>query len=807
MKTLKFLVISVALLLVSFSSFARPDDGHIKGKVFDKLNNKPVEFVAVILSSLPDSTMKSSLVTDSTGVYSFNAPAGEYFISIQMVGYKPVKTSKITLLSKQQKELPPIKLENYEIKGVMVTTKPPLIEQKADRLVMNVDGSINTAGESAYDLLKKAPGVYLDKDDNVILRGKEGVMVTINDRPTHLSAKDLANYLKGMQSSEIGKVEIITNPPSRYDASGNSGIINIVTKKNLKPGINGSVYAGIKESERFGANAGANFNARYGKVNVYGSYNPGTYTGKWHNDMTRYMSDGRFVQDINGGWRFNDGFGSFKIGADYDINDKNMIGFMVRRSANTEKDNLSSNTSIYDTSNVLDSVLFAKNKTNYTYDNTSYNVNYKSKLDTLGKELSFDLDYAKFNNNSTIYNDNYYYNTDGSEKRLPFFLKGRTPSDITVQSAKVDYVNPFLKYFRLETGAKYSKAETNNDLDYQYLRSNSWIDDLSRSNEFDYTEEVLAGYVSFSYEKNNTSIKAGVRTENTNSKGNSITMNKVVKRSYLDWFPTFFAQQKLSKNHTLGFSYNRRIDRPNYQDLNPFVFYVDQYTYQSGNPFLTPQYTNSFSLTHSYKNSLITTFSYSRTTDVMTDVLLLDDKTKIAEQTKQNYNNLNDISLNVNYNYSPVSWFRTNNNLTAFQKRYERNVGSQTHKQTSLTLNSVNSFTLPADYSIEVSGFYESKMLYGVFEVQPQYFVDLGVQKNFMNKKATVKLSVRDIFKTLDSKVRAKYDNVDLINHNTWSSQAIALNFSYRFGSDKVKPSRQHSTGIDDEQGRVGKGR
>jgi hypothetical protein len=807
MKTLKFFFVSSALLLASFSTFAGSTDGHIKGKVFDKTSGKPIEFVAVILSSLPDSAVKSTLVTDSTGNYVFNVPAGDYFVSTQMVGYKVAKTPKVSVVAKQEKIVAPIALENFEIKEVTVTAKRSFIEQKADRTVMNIDGSVSAAGESAYELLKKAPGVYLDKDDNIILRGKDGVMVMINDKPTHLSAKDLANYLKGVQSGEIEKVEIITNPPARYDAAGNSGIINIKTKKNLKPGMNGSVYVGGKQGNKTTVYGGGNINVRYGNLNVYGNYNPGSYAGNWTNDLDRKVTDVRFYQNVGGDWRFN--ANSLNAGADYDINKQNTIGFMVRGYGNSEKDHTFSNMNVYNAgSSVIDSILQSTNNMKYKYNNMSYNVNFKSKLDTLGKELNIDLDYAGFNNSSKTYNDNYYYNANGSVKRDPFYLYGETPSNITVQSTKVDYVNPFRKYFRLETGAKYSKASTNNDLNYQVMQSGNWVYDPTRSNEFDYNEDVLAGYASFSYDKDKTSLKFGLRAENTWSKGNSVTMNKVVKRSYLDWFPTFFAQEKLSENHSLGFSYNRRIDRPNYEDLNPFVYYIDQYTYMEGNPFLNPQYTNTFSLTHSYKNALITSLSYSRTTDVMTEIIVQDDVTKVGKQTKENLNNLNNISLNINYNYSPVNWFKTNNNLNAFYNGYERTVssGNETQKQTSFRFNTVNTFTLPADYSIEVSGFYQSPMLYGMFKIQKMYSVDLGLQKNLWNNKATLKLSVRDIFKTMQNRADLVYDNVDLHTKNSWDSRVVSLNFSYRFGAD-IKPSRQRSTGIDDEQGRVGKGR
>ncbi|MDP4207454.1 MAG: outer membrane beta-barrel family protein [Bacteroidota bacterium] len=807
MKPLKsFLVLSL-LISTTLTSLAGSGNGLIRGKVYDKSSGKPVEFASVILLSLPDSAVKKTLVTDSTGIYAFNVPAGDYFISTQLVGYKPVKTNKINLSGRQEKELAPIFLENFELKEVTVTAKKPFIEQKADRTVMNVGENISSVGESAYELLKKAPGVYLDKDDNIILRGKDGVTVMINDKPTHLSAKDLANYLKGMQSAEIDKVEIITNPPARYDAAGNSGIINIRTKINLKPGLTGSVYSGVNQGKKTGVYGGGNLNFRYGKLNIFGNYNPGSYAGQWHNDLDRTLPGNRFYQNVDGDWRFN--ANSFNAGVDYDINKQNTVGILIRGYGNTEKNNMYNNLFIYSNSSAADSTVRSISNSDFSYNNMSYNLNFKSKLDTLGKELNVDMDYARFNNRSTLYNYNYYYLPDGTEKRAPLVLQGKTPSKITVHSAKVDYVNPFLKYFRLETGAKYSRAETDNNLNYQNLQNGNWVYDPSRSNEFDYKEDVLAGYISFSYDKNKISLKAGLRAENTWSQGNSITMNRMVKRSYLDLFPTFFVQDKLSDSHSLGFSYSRRIDRPNYQDLNPFMYFIDQYTYMVGNPFLNPQYTHTFSLTHSYKNALTSSLSYSHTSDVMTEIIKQDDVSKVVYQTKQNINSFNNFSLNINYNLNPVKWFSTNNNFTAFYNRYEGEIttGNQTKKQTSCRFNTMNKFSLPAHFSYEISGFYQSKMLYGMFRISHMYSIDMGLEKNLWDNKASLKLSVRDVFKMMKNFARAQYDNVNLTSSNSWDSRVVTLNFSYRFGKSNLKPSRQRSTGIDDEQGRVGKGR
>ena len=795
-------------LLCSVATGYAKNEGKIKGRLLDKTNHSPVAYAAVIVRTLPDSTVKFTALTDTLGTFSFElVPEGDYIVSTQMVGYKPAKTERIAVKQKEVHELGEISLENFELKTVVVNGKRPFIEQKADRTVLNVDGSINSVGESAYEIVKKAPGVYVDKDDKISLRGKQGVLVMINDKPTHLSEADLANYLKGLQGSEIEKIEIIVNPPARYDAAGNSGIINIKTKKNLKPGFNGSVNAGITQGKKTGGDGGLNLNMRKGRLNVFGNYNPGSYAGthsieldRWinYNNQTNY-----FAQKNDNSWRYN--ANSFGTGADFDITNNQTIGVLVRGYSNNMENDQQGNLYMFGNHTTADSILRAENGNDGKYKNMSYNVNYKIKIDTLGKELNIDVDYGTFTNRTDGYNNSLYFNANGTKSRESSLLKSKSPSDITIQSAKGDYVQPLTKELRLETGAKVSLVETDNNLSYQSYIATQWQNDPKRSNQFIYNENVMAGYASVSFDKNKTSVKAGLRAEQTWSEGNSVTLKRDDKRNYLDWVPTFFVQQKLTENHSLGFTYNRRIDRPSYEDLNPFCYYLDEYTYAEGNPYLKPQYTNSFSLNHVWKNAVITTLSYSRTNDVAVQFITQNDSTSITKQTNENLNNLNNFSLNVSLNFNPASWFRTNNNFTGFYNKYERKAiaGNMSKEQASFNINSINTFTLPKNFSVELSGFYNSKTVYGMFEIANQYSIDLGIQKNFANNKATIKLSARDILGTMKAKAVAKYDNINLISRNTWDSQKVSLSFSYRFGQDDLKPSRQRSTGLDEQRSRI----
>ena len=801
----------LGILMITLSSFATAGKYTIKGRVIDFDTKKPVEFASVVLISLPDSTIKSSALTDSKGDYSFkNIAEGTYVVKAQIVGYTPNLSDKFR--SAPSTNVADIAIKTSAvIKEVTVTGKKPYIEKKADRTVLNIENSATASAESAYEVLKKAPNINIDKDDNININGKQGVTVMINDRPTQLSGTDLANYLKGLQGSEIEKVEIINNPPSRYDAAGNTGIINIRTKRNFKPGFNGSINGGITYNGQVGGSGGINLNLRSGKTNVYASYNPGTYPGDNDIELKRkifYNNQSWLLDQKNRiEWRYN--ANSFKTGVDYDINKKNTIGIMVSGYANSMDNSTSGTTNFLSNKPTADSSIYSNNPTDGTFRNMSYNLNYKSILDTTGKELNVDVDYARFDNNSDARNETFYYDVTGIALRAPKLLKSESPSDITIKSAKADYVHPFNKIFRLEAGAKVSAVETDNNLKYYIIQNSSETFDPSRSNHFVYKEDIAAGYLSLSYDKNSTSIKGGLRVEHTSSNGNSITMNKVVDRSYVDFFPTFFVQQKINENNTIGLSYNRRIDRPRYRDLNPFRFYLDEYTFMEGNPFLDPQYTNNISVNHSWKNMIFTEFTYTNTQDVMVQIVEQNDETKVGKQTMKNLESLNSFSLTNSINVSPTQWWRSNNNITAYYNSYKKADSNldQTNSKLSVNISSSNSFILPKKYTLELMAFYQSPLAYGMFQIEDMYSINLGIQKSFMDGKARVKVSFDDIFNTMRNKASANYDNIHVWSHTKWSSQRIGINFSYRFGKTNMKPSRQRRSGLEDESNRVGSGR
>ena len=814
----KFILL-IGLFTAATSALAGVNKGSITGKVIDKLSNQPIPFVSVTLGLLPDTTIKKSVQTDDKGNYKFDqVPDGRYVVSAYMVGYGR-KHSKPLACKQNSVKVETLTMENTVIQEVTVNGKRPEIEQKADRTVLNVENSTTAAAENALEVLRKAPGVNIDKDDKISLKGKEGVMVTINDKPTYLSGQELASYLKTLNGTEIEKVELITTPPSRYEAEGNTGIINIKIKKNNKIGVNGSANAGITITHKVSGNAGVSLNMRKGKLNTFGS----VYGRNGHTKNSIYIErrmkgdTSLIVQDSKSYYSYQNY--SFRVGADYEPNHRHTFGVLARGSFFTDASSLSTRTNLMLKDGSLGKYLKSTTDKDEDNPNITLNANYKMAIDTNGRTLNMDIDYVTYSSRGNEHNNTYYFDPSNSPLGNPLFLRNQTPSDIYIKSFRADYVHPFSKTTTMEAGVKGSIVDSDNNLKYErfFQSDNLWRNDTERSNHFKFREGIVAAYTSIACEKNGWSIKGGLRAEQTVSKGNQVTISTITKRSYLDLFPSFFIQRTINKKNSVGISYNRRLNRPSYSKLNPFIWRIDEYTYQEGNPLLRPQYSNNIEVNHAWNSCIFTSLGYSHTNNVQmqvteeVEIVKPTNGSELAEAIKavkiveRNIKKLNSYTLNVSANFSPVSWFRTNNNITAMYNEYSRGNNQTGNSKAMCQLYSSNSFILPQQYIFEVMARYQSPMAYGMIDIDSQYSINIGVQKRFLKNKLSARISLDDVFNTINNKAWAKYDNMDLYNYNKWSSRRLNLSLTYRFGSKDVKQARQRSTSSEEEQGRTGK--
>ncbi|MFI5159885.1 MAG: TonB-dependent receptor domain-containing protein [Sphingobacteriales bacterium] len=799
------------LLTTTGAAFAQPAElpGHITGTLFDD-QGKPMMFASATLLNAKDSSIVQGSVTNEEGVYIFeHIKNGSYLVKASYAGYQAAVSQPFTVDQGQEEvTVPKITLQagSHNLNTVNITAAKPLIERKTDRIVMNVEGSVLAAGNSAMDILERAPGVEVDKDDNISLKGKQGVTVMLNDKLTYLTAAQLATLLRSTDGNTISSIEIISNPSAKYDAAGNSGIINIKLKKNKQVGTNGSLTAGVAYGAFWKDNQTLQLNHKDGNLNVFGSFS--------HNDNRRIQDIGikRVITDTTGAVTYfrqtspfleSDHNNSYRLGADYDLSSKNTLGFVINGYFNTENDGIDNRTYIGPSFTQADSTLRTVSSVNQTYNNFAVNLNDTYKIDTAGQQISADVDYSRFHNNGVSQYVTDYYLADGSIQHPEGFLGNLTPSIINIRTAKVDYSNPITKSLKMEAGLKFSDVKTDNNLQEKTVETDPYIS----TNHFIYDEKIDAGYINFNRDFKNYSVQAGLRAEYTSSMANGDSANVVsnIPRHYLNFFPSLFINHTINDKNEINFSYSRRIDRPQYDNLNPFVFHIDPYTYQKGNPYLRPQYTNNFELNYTYNKSITLTLGYSRTTDVITEVPGTDPANKVSFITQDNLQVQNSWNANIYAPYTITKWWEGSVNATVFYLGFKSNGlegGNLDRGQTAYNFRATETFTPVKGYKFEVTTHYQSDLTYGLYDVKPRYSTDAGLSHSFDQKKFNVKLSMSDIFNTLRNDVNSNYQSTDLMITQKRESRITRLTVTYNFGNNKIK-ARQHQSGDDDLKQRV----
>ena len=826
MKNLFFLFASF-LFIPNSETFAQ---GKISGQITDD-KNKIVEFASVTLLKSKDSTLVKGALSDQNGSFEFEKiPSGEYLVNISQMGYKKFYTPKFSLDS----DNPNVKIQNLilqedskQLSEVQVVAKKPFIEQQLDKTVINVENSIVSAGSTALEVLEKAPGITVDKDGNISLKGKQNVMVMMDGKPTYMSASDLANLLRNMQSSSLDKIEIMTNPPAKYDAAGNAGVINIKTKKNQNMGLNGSATVGFgygffrslpKE------NGSLNLNYRQGKLNLFGNFSGNNRKNFQINDIKRkFIENGKTLSgfdQIADSDKQNSSF-SYKMGADYFIDSKNTIGVLINGMDGKFKELLDNQAIIKNSVGVMDSTSITKGNINNTWGNYSANLNFKHVIDSTGREWTIDADYARYNADNTMQYRTSKYDLSNILRQIRN-EDGMTASKIDIYAIKADLVFPINKTSKFEAGLKSSYVNSNNDMRFEFLTGDlqTRTIDPTRSRDFIYKENVNAGYLNYSKELKKLSIQLGLRVENTIGKG-TLLGKDLLNRNYTNVFPSVFLRQKLSVKHQLGMSYSRRIDRPSYEDLNPFLYFLDPYTFQQGNEFLLPQFTDALELSHTFMDAITTTVNFSRTNGIMTDILQQNNALKLTNVTKYNIGYVDNFGISFSVPVPITKWWFSNTYFNLYNNHYVGDIPKITTdangisntiyqplnaRATTYQLNMTHQFTLPKKISLELSGFYQSPFVEGQLIGKPMGQVSFGVQKKVLKDRATVKLNVNDIFWTNQFRGSFIFNDIDVQIQNKWESRVARMTFTYRFGNNKVTSARQRQTGLEDEKGRVKSG-
>ncbi|MDB5086097.1 MAG: Outer rane receptor protein mostly Fe transport [Mucilaginibacter sp.] len=786
----------------------------IKGRVIN-IARKPVDYANVSIQKADFGKVLQSVVTDTGGYFKLNlTEKGNYLLKISAVGMDSISVA-VSLADLKTIQLPDIVLgtKTTNLKEVTIVSKKPLIEQKIDRTVVNVDALISNAGTTALEVLEKSPGVQVDEQNGSIsLKGKAGVAIYIDDKPTYLSGDDLQNYLRSLPSSTLDQVEIMTNPPAKYDAAGNSGVINIRTKRNKAKGFNGGFSLAYVQGVKAKTNNSFNFNYRDNKFNFFGTASYNVQNGFNYLDINRRYenADGStssyFMQhnDItNNGQAVNT-----KIGMDYYQSDKTTWGIVLNGMYRPSTNNFLNTSKLLNAGSQLDSLILAHNRESDHFKNGGINLNYRHEYDKNGKELTADLDYIVYRNNRNQQFNNESYLPDQTliSKDL---LTGTLPSDIHIYSAKTDYTHPLAGGFKLAAGVKSSYTQTDNLAVYSNTVNNVTTPDYDKSNHFIYKENINAAYLNLNKDFKNLSIQAGLRVENTGSDGhqlgNAIRPDSAFKRNYTDLFPTFYLLYKLDTagNNQLGLKYGRRINRPYYQDLNPFITPLDKFTYYVGNPLLNPAFTNNIELSHTFKNRITTTISYGKTTnDVDETIQILNG---IYYSRPGNIGSTISKTISIDASFDPASWFNFHIYAEVGNNEYKSNfyTGPLDTKGTYVYIQPILQFSISKTWNAQLDGYYQSKITYAQFVLGNREQVNGGVSKK-LSASTTLKLTVNDIFYI--------YRNTGVINnlalaeasyHNRNDTRLAVLTLSYRFGKAIANQRQHEANGAESEKNRV----
>lgn len=776
-----------------------------------------VPFANVVLYRQADSILVKVETTDEAGSFEFqNILAGQYRLEASYVGFGNLNRENINLADGQMLELGTLSLspQAIELQTATVKAQRVLVEVKPDRTVFNVEGTINSAGGDGMSLLRKAPGVTVDNNDNINVLGRAGVLLYVDGKRLPLTGQDLTNYLQNLSAEQIDRIDIITNPGARYEAEGNAGIIDIRLKRDKNMGANGSVSLSTSQGRYNRTSLNASGNYRNKALSLFTTV--GATDGQVFNKMDfRSFQNTLLINEANrivNSWEN----GNIRFGADLFLGKAHTIGALVTLNGLNGNQRVGNRMAIskQSTPEQTDSILIANNFADNQMRQGTYNLNYRFD-DGNGQTLNIDADYGRYRTTSERLQPNRYF--DATEEVLLTEIVNYfdTPTDIDIYTLKADY-NQGLLGGKVALGGKISRVITNNNFQfYNVVNQINEFNDL-RSNRFEYDERVYAGYFSYDRplgEKLNFSL--GVRAEQTDATGDlqayrSELQEPPVELKYLNWFPNAGLTWQMAPQHTLALAYGRRINRPDYNVLNPFNNQLSQLSYEKGNPFLQPEIVNNLELGYTLAYRYNFKLAYSRTTDQITRLIGPDETDprasfitwdNLAEQTIYSLN----ISAPVQVTKGWNAYFNLSGSHLDNQADYGD--GAVVDVQAwSYSIFQQQTIDLPAGFKGEISGWFSGPGVWGgVFRYETSWSLDLGLQRKFMNDQLNAKLSVSDLFYESGWDGYSEFNGLYSIGGGRWDSRRVSLSLSYNFGNENVK-SRKRETGLEEESNRLGEG-
>ena len=798
--------------LITLSSQAQT--ARISGVLKDDQGG-PLIYANIGLFNATDSSLVKASNSSETGNFEFkDLVNGRYYLKSTYVGMEDFQLNGIEIQNSQDKDLGVLKMNTLSInlKETTVSAKRSILEVKPDRLVFNVEGTINSIGSDALSLLRKAPSVTVDNNDNISLLGRSGVLVYLDGKRVPMSGQDLSNYLQNLPAEQIDRIDIITNPGAKYEAQGNAGIIDIRLKKDSNLGTNGSVNASYIQGKYPKYSASGSGNYRNKKLNVFGLAGAGQWIGF---NIMKFQSfqNGLYLEEYNESRPDRKNY-NYRLGTDYFITKNQTVGILLNGFYNDGK-NWGNNEITIASENTpaqIDSLLIAKTISKNPRYNQSFNANYRFD-DKKNKSLNIDLDYGFYNNTNKRDQVNTYYNIQDGDKLSELFNYFNTPSKIDILTLKIDYEHAAFNG-KLGYGAKLSRVATDNTYQVFDGKKETGIINTYRSNNFNYDENVYAAYINYNRMLSKKwNLNMGLRAEQTDATGNLQALRPELQEppvllNYLSWFPSAGINYTLSPQNNFGLNYSRRINRPDYNVLNPFNNQLSQLSFEKGNPYLSPEIVNNLELNYTLASRFNFKLGYSLTTDQITRLIGPDDVDPRASFI--NWDNLATQtiwSMNASLPFQITKNWESYFNLSGSHLNNQADYGNGAVVDLQAFTYSIfqqHTFSLPYGLKAEVSGYFSGPGIWGgVFVYETSWNLDAGIQKKFIQDKLNVKLSFSDIFYQSGWDGVSIFDGLESYGSGRWDSRRINVNLSYRFGNDKVK-SRKRTVGSEDDAGRVG---
>ncbi|MUP44425.1 TonB-dependent receptor [Gramella sp. BOM4] len=807
MKFYKEILLTVLGILFTGLFYGQgPKEGNLNGVLLDQ-EEVTIPFATVAIMQMPDSTIVTGSTTDIDGKFELKAPKpGDYFLRFSAIGYSSTFSSRFHVEDAgYSRDFGAIvmKEEATMLNEVMIETWRPQVKMEGGNLEVRVEGTALAAGSTAFEILTRAPGVLVDQDGNFQLNGKSGVSILIDGRLIYLSNQELKALLEGMSAENVESIEVITNPSAKYDAEGTSGIINLKLKKNMLGGLNGSVYSGYEYNQIHGYNFGTNLHYKRGDWNSFfnldvrrrGRIRDAFFTRGFtdEGEQTAFLTqtsedDKTFFTP------------SLRLGTDYSINENHMIGVMLDLTYQDMENDWNSFGDIQDFRENRTTEILALNNIQEDFNNNRINLHYDAKLDTIGTTLSANFDYVNLSRDSeSSFRNTYYFEQPAGEETEQLY--SNSLSDFDILSAQVDFSTPLSEKSTLELGLKASDVVSKSDLDFFIEENGNNVLDPNRSNEFTYDENIYAAYGTFSTKLSDKfNLNAGLRLEQTVAEGVSATMGQTTKMEYLELFPSINLAQTVSKNYKLNYSYNRRILRPDYNRLNPFIFYIDPYTYMNGNPNLQPQFTNSFQLTQSFFGKYNLILGYNITNDYIGEIPVQDPETNETAFAIRNMDRYTSLSATLVAPFQILPEWNTTNTIVLADNRYDISLNGTEAENDRLFFmaQSTHRVNLPSDFNLEINAQYQGPVAYGLYRIEDRFGLDIGIKKSLMEDRLNLTLSADDILRTMSVDGTSEFQGNTTYIANYMGNRGVSLNIRYNLSSKKETAQVRRSKNLEE---------